>query len=197
MSGRVVLVTGASRGIGLAVAGRFTAAGDTVVMTGRDDARLTEAAASMGARPLRCDHTDPADVRALGTALEADGLDVLVHCAGGNLDLSDPLPDLPSLEQVADRWRGNVELNVVSAVITTAALAPLLRAGGSVVTVGSIGAEYAGSSYGAAKAALAAWTAGVSADSAPPGSRPTPSPPATPPAPTSSTAGSATSAGSG
>ena len=169
MSGRVVLVTGASRGIGLAVAGRFTAAGDTVVMTGRDDARLTEAAASIGARPLRCDHTDPADVRALGTALEADGLDVLVHCAGGNLDLSDPLPDEPTLEQVADRWRGNVELNVVSAVITTAALAPLLRAGGSVVTVGSIGAEYAGSSYGAAKAALAAWTAGVSAELGPAG----------------------------
>ena len=169
MSGRVVLVTGASRGIGLAVAGRFTAAGDTVVMTGRDDARLTEAAASIGARPLRCDHTDPADVRALGTALEADGLDVLVHCAGGNLDLSDPLPDEPTLEQVADRWRGNLDLNVVSAVITTAALAPLLRAGGSVVTVGSIGAEYAGSSYGAAKAALAAWTAGVSAELGPAG----------------------------
>jgi len=169
MSGRVVLVTGASRGIGLAVAGRFTAAGDTVVMTGRDDARLTEAAASIGARPLRCDHTVPADVRALGTALEADGLDVLVHCAGGNLDLSQPLPDEPTLEQVADRWRGNVDLNVVSAVITTAALAPLLRAGGSVVTVGSIGAEYAGSSYGAAKAALAAWTAGVSAELGPAG----------------------------
>ena len=58
---------------------------------------------------------------------------------------------------------------MVSAVITTAALAPLLRAGGSVVTVGSIGAEYAGSSYGAAKAALAAWTAGVSAELGPAG----------------------------
>ncbi len=164
MSGRVVLVTGASRGIGLAVAERFQAAGDTVVVTGRDDARLGEAAASIGARPLRCDHTDPADVRALGTALESDGLDVLVHCAGGNLDLSDPLPDEPTLEQLADRWRGNLDLNVVSALITTTALAPLLRTGGSVVTVGSIGAEYAGSSYGAAKAALAAWTAGVSAE---------------------------------
>ena len=169
MSGRVVLVTGASRGIGLAVAERFGAAGDTVVMTGRDDARLTEAAASVGARPLRCDHTDPGDVRALATALEADGLDVLVHCAGGNLDLSDPLPDepdldRPSLEQLAERWRGNLDLNVVSAMLTTTALGPLLRPGGSVVTVGSIGAEYAGSSYGAAKAALAAWTAGVSAE---------------------------------
>ena len=87
-----------------------------------------------------------------------------MHCAGGNLDLSDPLPDEPTLEQLADRWRGNLDLNVVSAMITTTALAPLLRAGGSVVTVGSIGAEYAGSSYGAAKAALAAWTAGVSAE---------------------------------
>ena len=169
MSGRVVLVTGASRGIGLAVAERFGTAGDTVVVTGRDDARLTEAAASVGARPLRCDHTDPGDVRALATALEADGLDVLAHCAGGNLDLSDPLPDQPdqdrpSLEQHAQRWRDNLDLNVVSAMLTTTALGPLLRPGGSVVTVGSIGAEYAGSSYGAAKAALAAWTAGVSAE---------------------------------
>ncbi len=169
MSGRVVLVTGASRGIGLAVAERFGAAGDAVVVTGRDDARLTEAAAALGARPVRCDHTDPDDVRALGAALGADGLDVLVHCAGGNLDLSDPLPDRPTLEQLADRWRGNLDLNVISAMITTAALGPLLRAGGSVVTVGSIGAEYAGSSYGAAKAALAAWTAGVSAEFGPAG----------------------------
>jgi 3-oxoacyl-[acyl-carrier protein] reductase len=164
MSGRVVLVTGASRGIGLAVAGRFAAAGDAVVVTGRDEERLTEAAASIGARAVRCDHTDPADVRALAAALESGGVDVLVHCAGGNLDLSDPLPDDPSLDQLAERWRGNWDLNVVSAMITTTAVQPLLRAGGSVVTVGSIGAEYAGSSYGAAKAALAAWTSGVSAE---------------------------------
>ena len=169
MAGRVVLVTGASRGIGLAVAERFGVAGDSVVMTGRDGTRLAEAAASIGARPVRCDHTDPADVRALGGVLEGDGLDVLVHCAGGNLDLSDPLPDRPHLEQQAERWRGNLDLNLVSVVLTTAALAPLLRTGGSVVTVGSIGAEYAGSSYGAAKAALAAWTAGVSAELGPAG----------------------------
>ncbi len=164
MSQRVVLVTGASRGIGLAVAERFAAAGEAVVMTGRDEGRLAEAAAGIGARPVRCDHTDPADVRALVAALDAEGLDALVHCAGGNLDLSDPLPDEPTLEQRAERWRGNLDLNLVSAMITTTALAPLLRSGGSVVTVGSIGAEYAGSSYGAAKAALAAWTAGVSAE---------------------------------
>jgi len=162
MSARVVLVTGASKGIGLAVARRFRAAGDTVVVTGRGEAALTAAAASIGARPVRCDHTDPADVRAL--AAELDDLDVLVHSAGGNLDLFDPLPDPSSLEQLAARWRANLDLNLVSAMVTTTAMQPLLRRGGSVVTVGSIGAEYAGTSYGAAKAALAAWTAGVSAE---------------------------------
>ncbi|HEX5090798.1 MAG TPA: SDR family oxidoreductase [Nocardioides sp.] len=168
MAGRVVVVTGASRGIGKAVAARFRADGDEVVVTGRDEVALGRTADEIGARAVRCDHTDPGDVRGLAATI-TDGLDVLVHCAGGNLDMASPLPDHASLEQQAERWRANWDLNVVSAVITTAALQPVLRAGGSVVTVGSIGAEYAGSSYGATKAALAAWTAGVSAELGPAG----------------------------
>jgi 3-oxoacyl-[acyl-carrier protein] reductase len=168
MTERVVLVTGASRGIGRAVAARFRADGAEVVVTGREEAALGRTADEIGARPMRCDHTDPGAVRDLAATLTG-GLDVLVHCAGGNVDLASPLPDDATLEQLAERWRANWDLNVVSAVITTTALRPALRPGGSVVTVGSIGAEYAGSSYGAAKAALAAWTAGVSAELGPAG----------------------------
>jgi len=164
MDTRVVLVTGASRGIGRSVAARFRADGAEVVVTGRDEATLSRTAAEIGARAVRCDHTEPGDVRDLAGALAESGVDVLVHCAGGNVDLQAPLPEESTLEQVAERWRSNLDLNLVSAVLTTVALKPALRPGGSVVTVGSIGAEYAGSSYGASKAALAAWTAGLSAE---------------------------------
>ena len=65
---------------------------------------------------------------------------------------------------MAAAWRANLDANLLSAVLTTTAVLGKLRAGGSIVNVGSIGAEYASTSYGAAKAALAAWTAGLSAE---------------------------------
>src|SRR3954471_2756871 len=83
MDTRVVLVTGASRGIGRAVAARFRADGAEVVVTGRDEATLSRTAAEIGARAVRCDHTEPGDVRDLAGALAESGVDVLVHCAGG------------------------------------------------------------------------------------------------------------------
>ena len=73
------------------------------------------------------------------------------------------------LEDVMMAWRPNLDANLLSAVLTTAAVLGKLRAGGSIVNIGSIGAEYATTSYGAAKAALAAWTAGLSAEVGPRG----------------------------
>ena len=92
-------------------------------------------------------------------------LDVLVNMAGGNTDFT-PQPGGPpaELEQVPPAWRANLDANLLSAVLTTTAVLGKLRAGGSIINVGSIGAEYASTSYGAAKAALAAWTAGLSAE---------------------------------
>ena len=54
-------------------------------------------------------------------------------------------------------------------MLTTTAVLGSLRHGGSIINIGSIGAEHASTSYGAAKAALAAWTAGLSADVGPKG----------------------------
>ncbi len=68
---RNVVVTGGSSGIGLAVAKRFAAAGDQVLITGRDLDRAEAAAAAIGARAARCDATSPADVEAL--VAEIDG----------------------------------------------------------------------------------------------------------------------------
>jgi 3-oxoacyl-[acyl-carrier protein] reductase len=99
-----------------------------------------------------------------------DDLDVLVNMAGGNTDFTAADPAGPAggpiaeLERVAAAWRANLDANLLSAVLTTTAVLGRLRAGGSIINVGSIGAEYASTSYGAAKAALAAWTAGLSAE---------------------------------
>lgn len=164
---RTVLVTGGGSGIGKAVAARFRAGGDTVVVTGRDAGRLARAAAAIDARPIACDATDPRQVAALADEL-GPHLDVVVNMAGGNTDFATGEPGA-DLGRVLDAWRANLDANLLSAVLTTTAVLEKLRPGGTIVNVGSIGAEYASSSYGAAKAALAAWTAGLSAQVGPKG----------------------------
>lgn len=60
--------------------------------------------------------------------------------------------------RAAAAWRANLDANVLSAVLVTAALQPRLAAGGAVVNISSIAAHRGGSgSYGAAKAAVEAW----------------------------------------
>lgn len=163
---RLVLVTGGSGGIGSAVARRFAEQGDSVVLTGRDAARLERTAEATGARGVRCDVGQPDDVAALMAQLDAP-VDVLVAMAGGNTDFDRPAP--VGLAQLADGWRANLDANLIGTVLVATAALETMPDGGAVVTVGSIGAEYAGTSYGVAKAAVQAWTAGLSASVGPRG----------------------------
>lgn len=168
-----MLVTGGGNGLGRAVAERFLAEGDVVFITGRNAGRVADTAAEIGAKPIPADATDPEQVARMAGELGGD-LDVLVNMAGGNTDFVAAAPatataaasggPLAELERVAAAWRANLDANLLSAVLTTTAVLGKLRAGGSIINVGSIGAEYASTSYGAAKAALAAWTAGLSAE---------------------------------
>jgi 3-oxoacyl-[acyl-carrier protein] reductase len=164
---RIVLVTGGGNGLGKAVAARFVADGDTVFITGRNAGRVADTAADIDAKPIAGDATNPAQVARIAGDI-GDDLDVLVNMAGGNTDFTataaGPGGPVAELERVAAAWRANLDANLLSAVLTTTAVLGKLRAGGSIVNVGSIGAEYASTSYGAAKAALAAWTAGLSAE---------------------------------
>jgi 3-oxoacyl-[acyl-carrier protein] reductase len=171
MVNRIVLVTGGGNGLGRAVAARFSADGDTVFITGRNAGRLADTAAGIGAKPIPGDATDPAQVARMAGEIGED-LDVLVNMAGGNTDFTGvgaaagagTRGAVAELERVAAAWHANLDANLLSAVLTTTAVLGKLRAGGSIVNVGSIGAEYASTSYGAAKAALAAWSAGLSAE---------------------------------
>ncbi|MGW5353999.1 SDR family NAD(P)-dependent oxidoreductase [Streptomyces sp. NPDC004031] len=164
---RTVLVTGGTSGIGRAVAALFAADRAQVIVTGRHQDTVTQAAEELGAGVTGavCDASDPDQVAALAARL--DSLDVLVNAAGG-------LPAAPTgsdgaLHGVLAQWQDSLAQNLLTAVLTTTAVRPLLTAHSCVVSIGSIGAERRGGSYGAAKAALAAWNAALSHELGPSG----------------------------
>lgn len=138
LSGRRVLVVGASSGVGRAVAEVAARAGAKVVLAARRRERLDEAAAALtneghSAMALPCDVTDEAACRsAVGQALERlGGLDSFVYASG----LS-PLCLLAEARQ--SDWREVLDVNLIGASLVTAAALPALRAsGGRAVYVGS------------------------------------------------------------
>ena len=154
LSGKTALVTGGSTGIGLAAAQRFAAEGATVFVTGRRQAQLDEAVASIGpaAIGIRSDITVPADLDRVYEAITArgEGLDVLFANAGGGEfgALGDLTP-----EHVSDTF----DRNVGGTVFTVQKALPLLKPGSSIVLTGSSSASNgtpAFSVYAASKAAI-------------------------------------------
>src|SRR6266566_349809 len=84
LAGKRVLITGASRGIGQALAERFTAAGARVALVARSEGPLKELADRLGGTAHPCDLCDPVELSGLIERVEADGgpIDVLVNNAG-------------------------------------------------------------------------------------------------------------------
>ncbi|MFF0729012.1 SDR family NAD(P)-dependent oxidoreductase [Streptomyces sp. NPDC004134] len=162
---RTVLVTGGTSGIGYAIAARFAADRDRVFITGRRPGTVGQAAEELGVHGVTCDATDPAQVAEL--AARFGELDVLVNAAGG-LPRAAP-GNVPPLEAVLAQWHSSLAQNLLGAVLTTTSVRDKLTAGSSVISIGSIGAERRGGSYGAAKAALAAWNASLSGELGPHG----------------------------
>jgi 3-oxoacyl-[acyl-carrier protein] reductase len=161
---RTVLVTGGASGIGRAVAARFGADQAEVFITGRNPDTVEVAAKELGVHGVVCDATDPAQVAELAARLSE--VDVLVNAAGG---LSQPVGDGMALDELLALWHANLAQNLLTAVLTTASVQDKFTSGSSVISIGSIGAERRGGSYGAAKAALGAWNASLSAELAPRG----------------------------
>lgn len=158
---REVVVTGGGTGIGYAVAEAFVRAGERVTITGRREEVLREAAESLGVNFAAFDASDPGEV-SVALDLLPGRVDVLVNNAGGNTDFGqEDAPD--GLEAIAAGWRANLDANLMSAVLVTEALGVRLADDARVVTVGSIAARKGAGSYGAAKAAVEAWSLDLAA----------------------------------
>lgn len=134
LAGRTALVTGATRGIGNAVAARLLAAGARVVLTGRSEGEAERAAADLQARDpgassatfgVGCEVRDEGSVAALARVVrdECGGLDILVNNAGLGLYL--PTPELPAAD-----FARVVETNLIGAYRVVRACLPLLLAAG-------------------------------------------------------------------
>ena len=140
-AGRTALVTGANKGIGLAIAEGLGRLGFSVGVGARDDSRRQEAvdrlrAEGLDAFGVALDVTDDASVAAAAQQLgERGGLDVLVNNAG----ITGGMPQEPT-RATPEQIREVVEVNVIGVVRTTNAMLPMLRRGRSprVVNVSSV-----------------------------------------------------------
>ncbi|KAB8190373.1 SDR family NAD(P)-dependent oxidoreductase [Nonomuraea phyllanthi] len=146
------LITGASRGLGLALARSLAGAGWNLVLTARGAADLERVAAELGATAIPGDVTEAGHVQRLAQA--APRLDLLVNNAS-DLGVT-PLPPLAGYPLEA--FRTLLETNVTAPLALLQATLPALRAaGGAVVNVTSdaaTGAYEGWGGYGATKAAL-------------------------------------------
>lgn len=177
LAGRRALVTGASRGIGEAIAAALAARGAAVCLTGRKADALAPVvdrlrAAGADARAEVCHQGDPAAIDALFARLDADGFapDVAVVNAATNPVFG------PLLDVDLDAWRKVLEVNLTGAMLTARASARRMRerGKGSVVFVASVaGIEpMAGlGAYGVSKAGLLGLMRALSAELAPAGVR--------------------------
>ena len=149
MQGKVVIITGASRGIGAASAEIFAKAGAKVALLARSEAAITQLAAGLGpdATALRCDVANPASVSAAVDAVMArwGRIDVLINNAG----VIQPIARIADTDPQA--WADAVDINLKGVLHGMRYAIPVMRAQGSgtILTVSS----------GAAHNALEGWSA--------------------------------------
>ena len=160
LAGRRVLITGAARGIGAAIAETFAAEGADLALLDRDGDQCRAAAERLGATALEVDLADPDSARAV-TAAAIDtlgGVDVLVNNAG-------ILHMAPLLDITVDDWDRTFDINVRSMLLTTQVAARAMIAasqgGGSIINMASMGGKMGSPNqahYAASKAAVISLT---------------------------------------
>lgn len=167
---RIILITGATRGIGRELASQLATKGDTVLLSGRDLQAATKVAAEIGGnvRPIQLDAADQQSIDAAAKKIAADfgRLDVLVNNVGGIFDYAQKAAtaDLAVVQQA-------FEINFFSTWRVTQAMLPLLRKaqGARIVNVssekGSLQNMTAGvPAYTTSKVALNALTRNLAAE---------------------------------
>ena len=166
---KTVLVTGASSGIGAALARVLAARGDTVALVARRAERLDDVLAdcvvtSPASRRWVADLSDPSASAALATEIwdHYDGIDVVVNNAGA------PMRRHASQLTMAEVER-TMRLNYFSPVAITLALLPgmLARRSGTIVNVSSLGGRLGittEAAYSGSKFALAGWSEALALD---------------------------------
>jgi NAD(P)-dependent dehydrogenase (short-subunit alcohol dehydrogenase family) len=173
LRGKVAVVTGASKGIGLAVTKALVDEGVRVVAGARDiGGELATLAGNGAVHAVAVDLSTPEGPQMLvGRSNEYGGLDILVNNVGS------VTPRLGGFSSVTDdQWWASLNLNLMAAVRTTRAALPemLKRGGGSIVTISSVNSflpDPAIIDYTAAKAALTNFSKALSKEVGPRGIR--------------------------
>ena len=155
LQGRVALITGASRGIGLAIAQSLASEGCNLILTGRTIGTLEKTARKLSTGKVRvfakfCDVRDPHAVRALAHTIQKQvrRIDILINNAGI------AHPNLPVARLPYHVWRSVIDTNLTGTFLVTREMLPLMRRGATIVNNLSIAATqvFAGSSaYNASK----------------------------------------------
>lgn len=170
---KIVLITGATSGIGLACARKFAENGDKLILTSRNEQRLKEICQELTGKgsevlTLVFDVRDREKVKQCLDALPAEwqDIDILVNNAGLALGLE------PEYEGSFDDWDTMIDTNIKGLLTLTRLIVPKMvqRNSGHVINVGSVAgdAAYAGGNvYCATKAAVKALSDGLRIDVAP------------------------------
>jgi NAD(P)-dependent dehydrogenase (short-subunit alcohol dehydrogenase family) len=170
LTGKTALVTGASKGIGKAIALAFGEAGANVVATARTESEINELTATISAKGVNAigviaDLSVESDIANLAAAAEQEfgGVDILVNNAAiihGRIPVTDFDPDL---------WRDVLNVNLTGAFLITQQLLPGMidRGYGKIINVSSIGGRKGGagrSAYRVTKSGLISFTESLAAE---------------------------------
>ena len=174
LAGKAALVTGASRGIGAAIASRLAAEGASVAITyssspGKAEEVVGKIQAAGGkAISIQADAANPDAVRAAvtRTVTEFGGIDILVNNAG--------VAEMAPIEEFTlENFDKIVNVNIRGLFIATQEAARHMKEGGRIIHIGSTNAErmtFAGGSvYAMSKGAVASFTKGLARDLGPKG----------------------------